>query len=158
MLETFLRGCFSIITWLHLTVHPHPWCEPLLHAKGAVLDWWQWRPFEWTHCHIQDDLNSVTWCVILMEAAIRSWAHCDLKEMDVGLKPCSVGSKVHPSHYYTITTSLNCWYNSDPISVLTQQTRHCFTSLCFFCPVLVSLCCSLSLADNVVFQPILTLE
>ncbi len=32
---------------------------------------------------VSDDLSFVTWCIILLEVAIRRWVHCSHKEIDM---------------------------------------------------------------------------
>ncbi len=50
---------------------------------------------------VWNDLSFVTWCIILLEVAIRRWVHCSHKGMDmvtkniqaVAFKQCSIGTK-----------------------------------------------------------------
>ncbi len=70
---------------------------------------------------VWDDLSFVTWCIILLEVAIRSWEHCSHKEMDMVSNNTQVGCgdaqlvlrgpkcAKNISHHYTTTSSLNRW-------------------------------------------------
>ncbi len=59
---------------------------------------------------VWDDLSFVTWCIILLEVAIRRWVHCSHKGMDMVSNNTQVGKGAQsvPRHHYT-TTSLNRW-------------------------------------------------
>ncbi len=111
-----LLGIDSTRFWKHsseILVHidmiaASPWCESPVppHPKGALLDWdlvtveaiW----VKWTHCHVivmfkkpvWDDLSFVTWCIILLEVAVRRCVHCSHKGKDMVSNNTQVGCGV----------------------------------------------------------------
>ena len=53
--------------------------------------WWLWRLLENSELIVMfkkpvwDDLSFLTWCIILLEVAIRRWVHCGHTGMDISI-------------------------------------------------------------------------
>ncbi len=106
VLETFLRDCGSYwhdrITqllqncWLHI----HDANLPFHHIPKEL--YWlrsgdygghlsKVNSLACTRNQSEDDLSFVTWCIILLEVAIRRWVHCSHKGMDMVSNNTQVG-------------------------------------------------------------------
>lgn len=119
------RFCY-ILTWRHhivaadLSAAHHDTNLPFHHTpKGSLLDCDQYSKLA-IMFKKPVDLSLVTWCIMLLEAAIRRWVHSGYKGMEMATISTQVssigsnGSKVYqskyPPHHYTITTSLTQWF------------------------------------------------
>lgn len=74
-----------------------------------------------------DDLHFVNWCIILLEAGIRSWVHCGHKDMDMMSNNTQVGCGSHHSDkcssYHDNTTSVKCLHRDPCFHVV--STKFC---------------------------------
>ncbi len=106
VLEAFVRdfGPYwhdSITQLLQICrLHIHDVNLPFHHIPKVLYwieIWWLWRTFELSELIVMfkkpvwDGLSFVTWCIILLEVAIRRWVYCSHKGMDMVSNNTQVG-------------------------------------------------------------------
>ena len=106
VLETFLRdfGPYwhdSITQLLQICrLHIYDANLPFHHISKVLYwieIWWQWRPLEYSELIVMfkkpvwDGVSFVTWCIILLEEAIRRCVNCGHKGMDMVSSNTQVG-------------------------------------------------------------------
>jgi len=163
VLENFLRD--FVPYWHDSIMHIHDVNLQFQHIS-KLLYWieicWLWRPFEFSELIVMfkrpvwDDLNFVTWHVILLEVAIRrwwTWWSATILKQAVTFKQFSIGTKdpkvckenilhtITPPAAWTVDTrqdgSIQFWPSHLNVAAEIEGSGNVFFPI-FICPILVS--------------------